>query len=1145
MCNKGIETLSESEPESECHINQEEQLLQQQHQVELLMDSPTVAPCSGQNSCDENPRVKFLCSFSGSILPRPHDGKLRYVGGETRIVSVPRDITYDELMVKMKELYEGATVLKYQQPDEDLDALVSVVNDDDVTNMMEEYDKLGAGDGFTRLRIFLFSPSDQDGSIHFIDGDERDNERRYVDALNSLNESPDYRRNQLNDSQFVAPLDDGHAALAEQFFSQMNLDGGLQNQRNTEMAMPHNLRQLNIPTLLSGQPQQRYNEMEAPWSPAYYSPRQPGYLEPRQVPDFPTSPSSGRYRAQYAEFSDRSFDRPETQMNHHPHYEHQHQFSDNLAVFPSEKAGFPGNILHGVNVLEGNSVCEHCRVNFQRNQVFADAHWKPGEHHHLEPPNVGNGLHHVATACAECPPNREILMLNPDANLHHPYYQREQDPRPIYTENQSHERGRVVPHQTTLRPEEVRSHASLVGRLPDHHIVDNNMSIAHGHVNVSDPLYIPPHYVHPDDPRYARSGPEMGQMFHHSTVSTGSHMHGQPIDERVRYGNPSYAYGHDSVYPVTHGHTQAHASWRNVHGPLHTVASHEVSSSPQLASGLVGPGFIRMEASPSLRSGIDNPNPWVESSQKIVALEGSHVPDYGNGQVLKFVPSAFSQENQLLYKAEVRSVPDMLKIPTQVDHFIRSDSAPAIDDKLVFSAAPVVEARYDTAAAEQSRMDNTVQGGDGVEGQIGEVEGLGNINDYDGNKDSENLKPPELINTNPMADTETDVGTVKPEVIDTCALETEEQPDDRLSCLPELIAAAKKATLDCVEEVKSKVEGAVDPFVEPDAFVKQEHRNETDAVDTHGDLEVDSDSESSNNSRIELTKAEEEAINRGLQTIKNEDLEEIRELGSGTYGAVFHGKWKGSDVAIKRIKASCFAGRPSERERLISDFWKEALILSSLHHPNVVSFYGVVRDGPDGSLATVTEFMVNGSLKQFLQKKDRTIDRRKRLMIAMDTAFGMEYLHGKNIVHFDLKCENLLVNMRDPHRPVCKIGDLGLSKVKQHTLVSGGVRGTLPWMAPELLSGKSNMVSEKIDVYSYGIVMWELLTGDEPYKDRHCASIIGGIVNNTLRPQIPTWCDPEWKLLMESCWTADPKERPSFSEISQKLRSMAAAMNLK
>lgn len=55
----------------------------------------------------------------------------------------------------------------------------------------------------------------------------------------------------------------------------------------------------------------------------------------------------------------------------------------------------------------------------------------------------------------------------------------------------------------------------------------------------------------------------------------------------------------------------------------------------------------------------------------------------------------------------------------------------------------------------------------------------------------------------------------------------------------------------------------------------------------------------------------------------------------------------------------------------------------------------------------------------------------------------------------------------------------------------------------------------------------------------------GGIVNNTLRPQVPTWCDPEWKSLMESCWASDPAARPSFSEISQKLRNMAAAMNVR
>lgn len=166
------------------------------------------------------------------------------------------------------------------------------------------------------------------------------------------------------------------------------------------------------------------------------------------------------------------------------------------------------------------------------------------------------------------------------------------------------------------------------------------------------------------------------------------------------------------------------------------------------------------------------------------------------------------------------------------------------------------------------------------------------------------------------------------------------------------------------------------------------------------------------------------------------------------------------------------------------DFWREAQILSNLHHPNVVAFYGIVPDGAGGTLATVTEFMVNGSLRHALVKRDRLLDARKKIIIAMDAAFGMEYLHLKNIVHFDLKCENLLVNLRDPQRPICKVnilddktissplnlkyennlqvGDLGLSRIKRNTLVSGGVRGTLPWMAPELLNGSSTRVSEKV-----------------------------------------------------------------------------------
>ncbi|VFR01089.1 unnamed protein product [Cuscuta campestris] len=295
----------------------------------------------------------------------------------------------------------------------------------------------------------------------------------------------------------------------------------------------------------------------------------------------------------------------------------------------------------------------------------------------------------------------------------------------------------------------------------------------------------------------------------------------------------------------------------------------------------------------------------------------------------------------------------------------------------------------------------------------------------------------------------------------------------------------------------------------------------------------------------DATGVETEAGLYGFQIIRNSDLEELRELGSGTFGTVHHGKWRGTDVAIKMIKKSCFTGRLSEQEQLTKDFWREAQILSQLHHPNVVAFYGVVPDGPGGTMATVTEYMANGSLRHVLLRKDRTLDRRKKLMIALDAAFGMEYLHMKNIVHFDLKCENLLVNLGDPQRPVCKVGDFGLSRIKRKTLVSGGVRGTLPWMAPELLNGSNSRVSGKVDVFSFGITMWEILTGEEPFASMHCGEIIGGIVNNNLRPPIPQRCDSEWRKLMEDCWASDPGARPSFTEIKNRLRAMSSAFQPK
>ncbi|XP_027116955.2 RAF-like serine/threonine-protein kinase PRAF [Coffea arabica] len=279
----------------------------------------------------------------------------------------------------------------------------------------------------------------------------------------------------------------------------------------------------------------------------------------------------------------------------------------------------------------------------------------------------------------------------------------------------------------------------------------------------------------------------------------------------------------------------------------------------------------------------------------------------------------------------------------------------------------------------------------------------------------------------------------------------------------------------------------------------------------------------------------------GLPIIPYADLVVLKLLGSGRYGIVYHGKWMGTDVAIKIFDKSRVA--KDYLDRLTKTFWREAQILSKLHHPQVVAFYGVVLDGPEGTLAYVTEYMVDGSLRCALLEKGE-LDRRTKLTVLLNVASGMEYLHSMDVVHFDLKSPNLLVNLRDPQRPVCKVADLGLSKIKQNALVSGRKRGPLGWMAPELLNGRRNKVSDKVDVYAYGITTWETETRKVPYGDMDPDIIRSGVAYSNLRPAIPEYCDPELRKLMEECWSPDPAARPSFTQIRERLQAMLMALQL-
>ncbi|XP_022748704.1 uncharacterized protein LOC111298206 [Durio zibethinus] len=130
-------------------------------------------------------RVKFLCSYGGKILLRPGDANLKYVGGETRVVAVPRDIKYSELMEKLNTMVEGDVILKYQVIPEELDALVTVKSDEDLKHMVDEYHRLQS-EGSPKLRAFLFplSPVVLENQMNPVDPNAI--EQRYIEAVNGI-----------------------------------------------------------------------------------------------------------------------------------------------------------------------------------------------------------------------------------------------------------------------------------------------------------------------------------------------------------------------------------------------------------------------------------------------------------------------------------------------------------------------------------------------------------------------------------------------------------------------------------------------------------------------------------------------------------------------------------------------------------------------------------------------------------------------------------------------------------------------------------------------------------------------------------------------------------------------------------------------
>uniref|UniRef100_A0A0D3C0G7 Protein kinase domain-containing protein n=1 Tax=Brassica oleracea var. oleracea TaxID=109376 RepID=A0A0D3C0G7_BRAOL len=175
-----------------------------------------------------------------------------------------------------------------------------------------------------------------------------------------------------------------------------------------------------------------------------------------------------------------------------------------------------------------------------------------------------------------------------------------------------------------------------------------------------------------------------------------------------------------------------------------------------------------------------------------------------------------------------------------------------------------------------------------------------------------------------------------------------------------------------------------------------------------------------------------------------------------------------------------------------------------------------------------------GSIYNFLHKQKFAFKIQTLLKVALDVAKGVCYLHQNNIIHRDLKTANLLMD----EYGIVKVADFGVARVQIESGVMTAETGTYRWMAPEVIEHKP--YSHKADVFSYGIVIWELLTGHIPYAYLTPLQAAVGVVQKVLgfRPKIPKKTHPKVKGLLQRCWNQDPKDRPEFEEIIEMLQQI-------
>ena len=241
-------------------------------------------------------------------------------------------------------------------------------------------------------------------------------------------------------------------------------------------------------------------------------------------------------------------------------------------------------------------------------------------------------------------------------------------------------------------------------------------------------------------------------------------------------------------------------------------------------------------------------------------------------------------------------------------------------------------------------------------------------------------------------------------------------------------------------------------------------------------------------------------------------------IGHGSYGDVYQGEWQGVNVAIKQLHLKTLS------TSLLTDFGQEAKIMAQCQFPHIVRLYGVCLE--EGHTAMVMEYLSKGSLYHVLHDDKETLPWNPiRWSIALDVGKGLMYLHNQKIIHRDLKSLNVLL---DPQYQA-KISDFGLSKIKLEssstsTKIHKGM-GTTRWRAPELFKRRASP-NEASDMYSYGMILWEIASRQLPFADAQDDVTVMGFIKDGEKEEIPQDCPKEYSDLVQQCWDL-PDKRPS------------------